>query len=99
MSAMADGGTSMEDIGRRIVALRESMNLTGTQFAARMDLTPQQLSNWEKGTKRPEVSAAIRVCGRTGATLDWIYRGERAGLPLSLLNALPDLSEELAKQA
>lgn len=87
---MADGGTSMKEIGWRIRILREALGYKkATAFAAWVGLSsPQQLSNYERGRKRIELSLAIMICRKTHVTLDWIYRGERAGLPLHLAEAI-----------
>lgn len=60
------------------------------QFASFLNLSPSQLNNYERGLKRPDIGVAINICTRTGATLDWIYRGERAGMPFDLISRLPD---------
>jgi transcriptional regulator with XRE-family HTH domain len=89
--SMADGGDSLEDIGRRIRDLREAMDYDkASLFAEFMGWSPQQLSNYETGQKRPEVSMAIQLCRRTHVTLDWIYRGEPAGLPPDIANLIQD---------
>lgn len=94
---MSDRGESLSDIGWRISVLREALGYpNAAQFAAYVGWTPQQLNNYQRGSKRPEVTMATRLCNRTGVTLDWIYRGERAGLPLHLANAIQDY---LASQA
>jgi transcriptional regulator with XRE-family HTH domain len=88
---MADGSDSLEDIGRRIRDLREAMGYDkASLFAEFMDWSPQQLWNYETGQKRPKVSVAIQLCRKTHVTLDWIYRGEPAGLPLEMANLIQD---------
>lgn len=88
---MADSIDSQRNIGRRIRALREAIGEDNQRaFAAKLGWQPQQLSNYENGHKRPEISMAIRICMRTGATLDYIYRGEFAGMPLRLANSIQD---------
>lgn len=86
---MADGGTTQADIGWRIRILREALGYSNAAaFAGFVGWTPQQLNNYERAAKRPEVSMATKLCLRTHATLDWIYRGERGGLPLTLASAI-----------
>jgi transcriptional regulator with XRE-family HTH domain len=92
---MADGGEKLSDIGERIRILREALRYDNASlFAAYVGWSPQQLSNYEKGVKRPEVSMAIRLCKKTGVTLDWIYRGETAGLPLHVANVIQDFLDQ-----
>ena len=96
LPAMADGGESLSDIGGRIRVLREALGYkSATLFAAFVGWSPQQLSNYEKGQKRPEVSMAILLCKKTAVTLDWIYRGETAGLPLRMASLIQDYQERL----
>lgn len=88
---MADRGESLSDIGARIRDLRGAMGYTNsTLFAAFVGWSIQQLSNYENGRTRPEISMAIMLCKRTGVTLDWIYRGETAGLPMHVANVIQD---------
>lgn len=86
---MADRGVSLSDIGWRIRTLRMALGYrNASQFAAFVGWSPQLLSNYERGEKRPELTKAIALCNRTGITLDWLYRGERAGLPLDRVAAI-----------
>lgn len=88
---MTDRGESLADIGWRIASLRQALGYSNAaQFANFVGWSPQQLSNYERGAKRPEIKMAIQLCNRTGVTLDWIYRGERAGIPLQLANIIQD---------
>ena len=88
---MADGVDSLEDIGKRIRDLREAMGYDRPIFFADfMGWSPQQLSNYETGQKRPEVSQAIQLCRKTNVPLDWIYRGEPAGLSLDIAYLIQD---------
>lgn len=91
---MSDGGSSPEDIARRIVALREALGYSASGFAVYIGISASQLSNYEHALRVPSLPVARQIRLRTGATLDWIYDGERGGLPLNLLNLLPDLSVE-----
>jgi transcriptional regulator with XRE-family HTH domain len=93
---MADGGKSLDDIGRRISALRTSMGLNKTAFAEMIGTSQPAVSQYENGVRRPELDVALRIRMRTGVTLDWIYEGDRSGLPLRLASQLPDLSEKQA---
>lgn len=86
---MADGGTDQRDIGWRIRLLREAMGQhNAAAFAGFVGWTAQQLNNYERGAKRPEVSMAVKLCQKTSVTLDWIYRGERSGLPMHVVNLI-----------
>lgn len=91
---MADGGRSNEDIGRRLAALMNALDRNQTSFAALVELSQPALNNYLKGLRRPDLDVAIRIASKTGVTLDWIYLGERHGLPSRVLTLLPDLSDQ-----
>lgn len=94
---MADGGRSNTDIAMRLAALVAAMGMNQARFAALIEIGQPTLNNYLKGLRRPELDVAINIQARTGATLDWIYLGDRSGLPARLLALLPDLSD--AKKA
>lgn len=94
---MADGGRSNLDIARRITALRMALGLNSMSFAALIGVTQPAMSNYEKGLRRPDLDIGIQFQLRTGVTLDWLYLGDRSGLPGRLLAQLPDLSVEKAE--
>lgn len=88
---MSKNPMSFVEIGRRIFVLRKALGFdNAAEFAAYVGWSPQQLSNYERGKKRPEVTMATKLCVRTRATLDYIYRDDPAGLPLHVANAIQD---------
>lgn len=78
--------------------LREALGLTQGAFARLVDISQPALANYEAGFRRPELDKAILIVAKTGITLDWLYLGDRAGLPQRLLAVLPDF-EPRAKRA
>ena len=60
-------------------------------FATLVGISQPALNNYLKWLRRPEIDVAINIHAKTGATLDWIYLGDRSGLPSRLLESLPDL--------
>jgi transcriptional regulator with XRE-family HTH domain len=91
---MTDGGRSNADIARRLAALVQALDHNQTSFAQLVGISQPALNNYLKGIRRPDIDVAIAIQMRTGATLDWLYLGDRAGLPSRLLELLPDLSQE-----
>lgn len=91
---MADGGRSNEDIAMRLSALMDAMKLNQTSFANLVGISQPALNNYIKALRRPEIDVAIMIQSKTGVTLDWIYLGNRSGLPARLLEILPDLSSQ-----
>ncbi len=89
---MTDGGRSLADIARRVEALMTSLGHNQTSFALLVGISQPALNNYLKGIRRPDIDVAIQMQLRTGVTLDWLYLGDRSGLPSRLLELLPDLS-------
>ena len=50
------------EFGERVKAVRTGAGLTQEQFASRLGVTRQAVSNWENGRNLPD----IEVCGKTG---------------------------------
>lgn len=96
---MTDGGRSLADIARRVEALMTSLGHTQTSFALLVGISQPALNNYIKGIRRPDIDVAIQMHMRTGVTLDWLYVGDRSGLPSRLLETLPDLSAEARQTA
>lgn len=69
-----------------------AMQLNQSQFAALIGISQSGLNNYLKAIRRPEIDVAINIQSKTGITLDWLYIGDRSGLPARLLAQLPDLS-------
>ena len=94
----ANSEFSLEAIAIRLQALRAAWGYTGhgrqRAFAELMGITPQAWNNYERAGQRIGLDQALLVVRKTGVTLDWIYRGEPAGLPQQLRTQLAE--EELA---
>jgi transcriptional regulator with XRE-family HTH domain len=72
------------DIGRRIEAIMKALGLSQAQFSRLTGVSQQALNNYLQGRQRPQLDQAVKICIRTGATLDWIYFGDPSGLPQKL---------------
>lgn len=83
----------------RLAALMTALNKKQVEFASLIGVSQPALNNYLKGLRRPDLDVAIAVQMRTGATLDWIYLGDRSGLPVRLAAELPDLSAPAAEKA
>lgn len=66
-------------------------------MALLIGISQPALNNYLKALRRPELDVGIAIQAKTGATLDWIYLGDRSGLPARLLEKLPDLSDPAEK--
>lgn len=61
-------------------------------FARLVGISQPALNNYLKGLRRPDLDVAISIQVKTGVTLDWLYLGDRSGLPVRVSEILPDLS-------
>lgn len=77
---MSDTATEFrEAICNRFLLAQEATGLSKVDFAARVGLTSQQMSNIKKFRNPPSheaISAAVR---EFGFTADWFYVGSRVG--------------------
>ncbi len=86
--------TGVTDMSERLRVSRMALKLTQARLCRLATINPQAWNMAEQGNSRIGLSSALRLCQATGLTLDWIYRGSRAGLPLELAEAI---SREEAK--
>jgi transcriptional regulator with XRE-family HTH domain len=78
------GGEPMAGIGERLRLTREALELKPGEFAGGAGIAKSTYSQWESGTRLPDLQFAMRLCDRYGLTLDWIYLGHLACLPYAL---------------
>ena len=62
-------------IGERIKLARENTKLTQEQFAERIDVSPQYVSDLERGVVGASVSTLKRICVMLGISADQILFG------------------------
>ena len=84
------GGTTdtanYKPLGIRLAATRLALGVARpVQMCKAIDVKPNTYSQWEAGTRRPNLDDMLRFCDRYGVTLDWIYRGNIATLPQVLI--------------
>ncbi len=69
------------EIGARLASVRTGFSdLSQTAWAESHGFSRTQYHQWEKGTRRIPIEAAIKLCDIYGLDLDFIYRGRRDGL-------------------
>lgn len=87
----------LEDVAHRLRILRYALNRE-TQVAMVKFLGPpitsQHWNNWERARQVPDLPQARRIALRTGITVDWLYWGNTAGLPLNLAARLQEVEAE-----
>jgi transcriptional regulator with XRE-family HTH domain len=90
------GGTSTKAIGARLKLTREALGYqTQAAWCAFLGgwMSTQKWNNYERARDRIPVDHALRISQAVGVSLDWIYRGEPALLPLQVATALRRLNE------
>ena len=87
---MAKGEDGRDNaIAKRLRLLRKAQgDDSSAVWARRMDMTPQQYSNYESGYPLPR-DAAITLATRVpGLTTDWLFMGREEGLSVELCRRL-----------
>lgn len=78
-----------EVIAPRLKALRLASGFEqATDWCEHIGVLPNVWNPFERGSRRISLDVAIKVCEKTGASLDWIYRGLEHMLPLDLAKRL-----------
>jgi DNA-binding XRE family transcriptional regulator len=82
----------MTEQGARLVRLREALEIpTQTAMAAALGIKISRWNNFERGTPL-SLDVAIKICRRfPGVTMDWLFFGNPAGLPVELAKRLGEL--------
>ena len=76
-------------IGARLTKIRTGFSdLSQKAWAEKNGFSVTQYNNWEKGTRRISVDAAEELVERYSVTLDYIFRGNEAGLSEKVRNSL-----------
>ena len=78
-----------KQVGDRLRAIMQAFGIsTNPKMASICDTTPSAVNNWLLGNNLPRVPEMIRLCERTGVTLDWIYRGSTSSIEPGKAKAL-----------
>lgn len=83
--------SSLPAIAERLVITREAMGLSQAEFCRQAGIAANSYNQYEKGKRRLNLDAGLRMCERFGYTLDWIYRGTLDGLPSGLAERIRPL--------
>jgi len=62
-------------VGARMRMLRAVLGHTQAEWAHVLNIKPQILNKWEQGARQPNMETLMLICGSTGCTLDFIFRG------------------------
>lgn len=73
-----------KSVAKRLVQSRDALGIKSAELCRQIDVAPNRWSQYENGKRMITLPVAVKLCGRYGLTLDWIYRGDRSGLPQHL---------------
>ncbi len=65
------------DLGNRIKAEREKLNMSQDDLAQKMNISRQAISKWETGTSYPDIEKILRLSEIFNLSLDELVKGDR----------------------
>lgn len=77
-----------DPIARRLVRTREALGLSQIAFCGQIGVEKNVYNPFEKGHRRITLDVALKIRARFGVSLDWIYCGDVAHLPVELYQKL-----------
>ncbi len=89
----------MRQVGYRITVLRDAQRVSQAELAKAVGITPQRLSNYERGSRPLDVVIAANIANQLSGTLDYIYTGDMRSLPFETTQRVAELEGRLAYRA
>ena len=65
------------DFGEKIKSIRQKENLTQEQFAMKLHVSRQAVSNWENNKNLPDIGMLILISDVFQISLDYLIKGEK----------------------
>ena len=78
----------INQIAARLILTREALELRPTELCRLTGIKTNTYANWETAVSRPGLGEAKVLRKVLGYSLDWIYEGDRSGLPMKLATAI-----------
>lgn len=75
---------STPEIAKRLEITRKAIGISAADLCRLIKCKPNRWSQYESGDRKITQQIANDLCDEFSLTLDWIYRGDPAGLPLEL---------------
>lgn len=86
-----------EFVGHNLMIAREALQATQAQWTRDYALgSASKINQWERGKYYPNPWFLIRLCADHGLTMDWFYRGQRAGVASSVAADLRRAEAEIS---
>lgn len=80
--------SNLSEVAERLQKTRGAFSASQKDFAERAGINLTQYNNWESGHSRIGLSGALKLCSEYRLSLDWIYFGDPASLPVNIAKAL-----------
>lgn len=85
----------VEDIAERLRRLRLAYGFPQARaWCQFVGMAEPSWNAFERGNRRITIDEALKICAKTGASLDWIYRGLEGTLPLHVAQKLAAVPHE-----
>ncbi|MBC7906902.1 MAG: helix-turn-helix transcriptional regulator [Rhodospirillaceae bacterium] len=91
MAQDVDKSDVMRAIGARLRLTRKALGLSQDDLADSINVGRTTYTMWEGGQRLADVLAISRMADRYGVSLDWVYRGNMAGLPHVIARRIEEL--------
>lgn len=88
---------SVNAIARRLILLRKGLELSQTAMGAHAGISGAAWSNYEKGIRRIDLDAAMRLENSLSVPQEWVYRGVTTRLTDDIKVALINAQRALSK--
>lgn len=75
-------------VGQNLRLAIEAIGMRPADLSRTFGVSPSKLGNWLRGDNYPEPPLLVRLCDEYGLTMDWFYRGTRAGVAASVAASL-----------
>lgn len=72
--------THKEAVGQNLAKARMALGMIQAELARELGIKPNKLNQWEQGLYYPDPWLLKTLCDEYGFTMDWFYRGNRAGV-------------------
>ncbi len=86
----------MEELGRRLRERARALHLSDAEVARSAGLAERRYGHYVRGTREPDLSTLLRICGALGATPNDLLLGEtKADEREALLSRLSVTAQQL----
>lgn len=79
----------------RLRATREALGMTQTEICRAAEIGTSTWNNWENKGWRPGIDEALKLAHAVDISLDWIYLGSLAGVPVDFAQRIRDCLRRL----